>query len=90
MVAPFSTGPPASPPRRRSRKYNYGRRQDAGVVTSLNDYNIAMELQAWLRDEQEHIERRFAHREKVFKALMAAGVDMPFETIQVVRANHLT
>ncbi len=53
------------------------------VVTRLNDYNVALELQAWLQDERQHIEKRFALREKVFTALTAAGVQMPFETIQL-------
>lgn len=53
------------------------------VVTALNDYNVGLELQAWLGDEREHVSHRFALREKVFKALTAAGVDMPFETLQL-------
>lgn len=53
------------------------------VVTALNDYNVAMELQAWIRDERSHVPVRSALREQVFEALNAAGVDMPFETIEV-------
>jgi len=53
------------------------------VVTQLNDYNVAIELQAWLRNERDHIEKRFQLRELVFDALTEAGVDMPFETIQL-------
>lgn len=53
------------------------------VVTQLNDYNVALELQVWLRNEREHVEKRFELREQVFKALTDAGVDMPFETIQL-------
>jgi small conductance mechanosensitive channel len=53
------------------------------VVTALNDYNVAMELQAWIRDERTHVPMRSALREQVFEALNAAGVDMPFETIEV-------
>jgi len=53
------------------------------VVTALNDYNIALELQAWLDNERQHVEKRFELREKVFQALNRAGVEMPFETIQL-------
>jgi small conductance mechanosensitive channel len=53
------------------------------VVTALNDYNIAIELQAWLRDERDHIPKRHELRERAFVALVEAGVDMPFETIQL-------
>lgn len=53
------------------------------VVTQLNDYNVAVELQVWLRNERDHVEKRFQLRERVFDALTEAGVDMPFETIQL-------
>ncbi|RJP88640.1 MAG: mechanosensitive ion channel family protein [Desulfobacteraceae bacterium] len=53
------------------------------VVTQLNDYSVALELQAWLRDERRHVEKRYELREKVFKALTAAGIEMPFQTIQL-------
>ena len=53
------------------------------VVTQLNDYNVTMELQAWLENEREHVKKSLELREKVFKALTAAGVEMPFETIQL-------
>lgn len=53
------------------------------VVTRLNDYNVSVELQVWLENEREHVEKRFELREKVFAALSRAGVDMPFETIQL-------
>lgn len=53
------------------------------VVTQLNDYNVAVELQVWLKNEREHIEKRFQLRERVFDALTAADIDMPFETIQL-------
>ena len=52
-------------------------------VTALNDYNIEIELQAWLKDERQHVEKRFELREKAFNALTRAGVNMPFETIQL-------
>lgn len=50
------------------------------VVTALNDYNVALELRAWLDDEKQHIPARLALREALFEALRSAGVDMPFET----------
>lgn len=53
------------------------------VVTQLNDYNVALELQAWIRDERVHVEQRYALRENIFNALTAAGVSMPYETIQL-------
>ena len=53
------------------------------VVTQLNDYNVTLELQVWLRNEREHIEKRSELRENVFNALNRAGIEMPFETIQV-------
>ena len=53
------------------------------VVTELNDYNVAVELQAWLDDEKRHVEKRFELREKAFKALNQAGVELPFETLKL-------
>lgn len=53
------------------------------VITQLNDYNVAVELQVWLRNERDHVEKRFQLRERVFETLKEAGVDMPFETIQL-------
>ena len=53
------------------------------VVVKLNDYNVALELQAWIKDERNHIQERFDLRERVFKALTAAHVEMPLETIQL-------
>jgi small conductance mechanosensitive channel len=53
------------------------------VVTSLNDYNVAVELQVWLRDERTHIENRYKLREEVFNALRAGGIEMPFETLSI-------
>jgi len=53
------------------------------VVTALNDYNVALQLQVWLDDERQHIAQRFRLRETLFKALSQAGVDMPYETLQL-------
>lgn len=53
------------------------------VVTQLNDYNVAVELQAWLKNEREHVEERFSLRENIFNALNKANIDMPYETFQL-------
>lgn len=53
------------------------------VVTGLNDYNVALELRAWIRDERRHRQKRFELRERVFTTLTENGIDMPFETIQI-------
>jgi small conductance mechanosensitive channel len=53
------------------------------VVKQLNDYNVMMELRAWLDDERRHIDARASLREAVFRALTEAGVDMPFETLRI-------
>ena len=53
------------------------------IVTQLNDYNVAIELQAWIKDERSHVEKRVELREKIFDTLNAAKIDMPFETIQI-------
>ena len=50
------------------------------VVKELNDYNVAMTLRVWLEDERQHIQARFALRERLFECLRDAGVDMPYET----------
>lgn len=57
------------------------------VVKALNDYNVEVELQAWLADETRHVPQRFALREGVFRALTTAGVDMPYETLTVRSAE---
>ncbi len=54
------------------------------VVSALNDYNIAMELQVWLKNEREHVEMRSTLREKIFDQLNQAEVDMPFETLRII------
>lgn len=53
------------------------------IVTQLNDYNVAVELQAWIKDERSHVEKRAELREKVFEALTKAHIEMPFETLQL-------
>lgn len=58
------------------------------VVTALNDYNVALELQAWLADEKQHVLARHQLRERLFESFRSAGVDMPFETL-VLAPNGL-
>ena len=53
------------------------------VVVALNDYNTALQLRAWLDDERDHVARRLELRERAFSSLQSAGIDMPFETIQI-------
>lgn len=53
------------------------------VVTGLNDYNIAIELQVWLQDEFEHLFTRFDLRQACFERLRAAKVEMPYETLEI-------
>jgi len=57
------------------------------VVTRLGDYGVSLQLQAWLEDERQHIARRYGLRERMFEALRGAGVDMPNETIRVLRPD---
>lgn len=55
----------------------------ARVVTqALNDYNVQIELQAWIRDERRHVDMRSDLREQAFNALNQAGVEMPYETFR--------
>jgi small conductance mechanosensitive channel len=44
---------------------------------------VAVELQAWLKNERQHVNARSALREQAYNALRAAGIDMPFETLQL-------
>jgi len=53
------------------------------VATALNDYNVALELRAWIADETQHIRERMQLREDVFETLREAGVNMPYETLEL-------
>lgn len=53
------------------------------VVRALNDYNVLVELQAWIYHERTHVEMRSELYERVFDRLNQAGIEMPFETIQL-------
>jgi len=60
------------------------------VVTALNDFNVAIELQVWLKDERAHIENRYKLREEVFNALNDAGIEMPYETLSITPVQVTT
>lgn len=53
------------------------------LVTALNDYNVAMELQVWIENERKHVPMRSDLREEAYLTLIDAGIDMPFETLQL-------
>ena len=55
-------------------------------TTALNDYNVAVELRAWLEDERTHVRARLDLREAVFETLRGAEVHLPYETIEVRKA----
>jgi small conductance mechanosensitive channel len=57
------------------------------VVTALNDYNVAVQLRAWIHDERTHIEVRTWLREQAFKLLVREGVELPFETLVISPAK---
>ncbi|MCA9676990.1 MAG: mechanosensitive ion channel family protein [Kofleriaceae bacterium] len=51
------------------------------VVTAVHDYNVEIELQAWLADEKQHIPARLELRERMYECLRRAQVEMPLETL---------
>lgn len=53
------------------------------VVKALNDYNVLLEVRVWIQDEREHVPLRFQLRESIFRTLTEAGVEMPYETLQL-------
>lgn len=53
------------------------------VLTALNDYNLALQVSAWITEERLHVQERFALRELVFNTLRTAGVNMPYETLTI-------
>lgn len=53
------------------------------AVTELGDYAVTLQIQAWLDDEREGHRKRSELRERVFEALSAAGIEMPYETLQL-------
>lgn len=53
------------------------------VVTALNDYNVVMELWVWLENERHHVLERVRLRERIYAALKQAGIELPFETLNI-------
>jgi len=53
------------------------------VVSALNDYNVELQLQAWYKDEYNHLTEQYDLRKHVFHALTDAGIHMPYETIEL-------
>ncbi len=51
------------------------------VLKAINDYNLLLEVRAWLEDETQHIAERFALRELVLDVCRAENIELPFETI---------
>jgi len=53
------------------------------VVKELNDYNVLLEVQAWILDERRHVGKRFELREAAFETLRRNEVEMPYETLEL-------
>lgn len=53
------------------------------VVTELGDSSVNMELRLHLKDPQLEVPVRFEYQEKVFDALKAAGIEIPFPHLQL-------
>jgi len=53
------------------------------LVMALNDYNVELELRVWIDNERLHIGKRAELREKIYNTLLHAGVEMPYETLQL-------
>ncbi len=51
------------------------------VMTALGDYNNGFELRAWINEERGHLVTSTDLRERVYRALYTAGIDMPTETL---------
>ncbi len=54
------------------------------LVKELGDYYTSLELRAWLDDTKKHIPVRAELREKIFNAFNAAGIDMPYEKVEIL------
>ena len=57
------------------------------LVTSLNDYNIAMEPPGSVPEEKNHVSARHDLRGGLFEALRSLAVDMPFEAFALATLN---
>lgn len=53
------------------------------VVTALNDSSVDMELRVFLKDPGLEVPVRFEYQEKVFEALKAADIEIPFPHLQL-------
>lgn len=53
------------------------------VVANLGDYNVELELQAWYKDEYNHLTEQYDLRKRVFHAMNGAGIHMPYETVEL-------
>jgi len=59
------------------------------LVKELGDYYTALELRIWLNDTRKHIAVSAELREKIFNAFNAAGIDMPFEKLEILNRKLL-
>jgi len=57
------------------------------VLNKMNDYNIELIFQVWIKNEKKHIDLRNDLREQVFKTLTQNDIDMPYETVSVIMNN---
>lgn len=55
----------------------------AMVISAIGDYNVTAQFRVWIADETQHVTLRFELREKLFEAFRNAGIDMPYQTIQL-------
>ena len=53
------------------------------VVTTLNDSSVDMELRIHLKDDKMEVPLGFEYRERIFDALKAADIEIPFPHLQL-------
>lgn len=81
---------PIGPARRRLLKLVEGDERflpdppPAVLVKELGDYYTALELRVWLEDTTKHIPTRAELREKIKDSFDEAGIEMPFETVEIL------
>ena len=54
------------------------------VLNKMNDYNIELIFQVWIKNEKNHIDIRNDLREEVFNTLTQNDIEMPYETLSVI------
>lgn len=54
------------------------------LVQELGDFYTKLQLRVWLKDTKKHISVRGELREKIKDGFDAAGINMPFETIEIL------